>query len=124
MKIAIPASENNVLCPHFGHAPLFAIIELKPELKQVLDVKVLKPEKGGHAAIPPWLAEMGVSVLIARGLGAAAIDNLNQHQIKVHYGAPELPVEEIARKWMEGSLSLDPRPCTHNHDHDCSHRGE
>lgn len=119
MIIAIPSSEQGVLYPHFGHAPRFAIVETEGET--VVGTQHLCPEQGGHAAVPPWLKALGVSCLIAGGLGAKAIENLNLHDIDVHYGAPELPVQSIAELWLKGSLRLDPRPCDHKHDHDCAH---
>ncbi len=123
MKIAIPANEDKTLCPHFGHAPFFAVLELEGPGQGVKSLQLLQPEQGGHSAVPPWLNSLGVMALIAGGLGQLAIENLNRHGIEVHYGAPELPVEEIARLWLAGELKLNPRPCTHTHDHDCSHEG-
>jgi len=121
MKIAIPATEESILCPHFGHAPLFAILELNTENKEIISTTLLKPEMGGHAAVPPWLKSLGVTALIAGGLGALAIENLNNNGIDVFYGAQELNVNEIASLWMKDELELNPQPCNHTHDHDCEH---
>lgn len=122
MKIAIPATEQGILCPHFGHAPRFAIVETDEQTVQ--NTNLLTPDQGGHAAVPPWLQTLGVSCLIAGGLGAKAIENLNLHGIDVHYGAPELPVETIAEMWLKQTLHLDPHPCDHKPDHDCGHNHE
>lgn len=121
MKIAIPSTEESILCPHFGHAPLFAVIELDIEKKAIISTSLLKPEMGGHAAVPPWLKTLGVSSLIAGGLGQLAIENLNNHGIEVFYGAPELHVNQVAELWMNDRLELNPQPCNHTHDHDCEH---
>lgn len=121
MKIAIPATEESILCPHFGHAPCFAIVEINPLTKEIINTTLLHPEMGGHAAVPPWLKSIGVENLIAGGLGSLAIDNLNKHEINVFYGAPELHVNKIAELWMKDELELNPQPCNHTHDHDCAH---
>jgi predicted Fe-Mo cluster-binding NifX family protein len=121
VKIAIPSNEEGILYPHFGHAPAFAVLEVDESTKQIIETKLTVPEMGGHAAVPPWLNSLGVSVLIAGGLGAAAIENLNHHNIDVYYGASELPVQEVVTQWLAGNLKLDPRPCSHQHGHDCGH---
>jgi predicted Fe-Mo cluster-binding NifX family protein len=121
MKIAIPSTEESILCPHFGHAPCFAIIEIETTQKTILNVEIMQPEQGGHEGIPPWLKSMNVTALIAGGLGKMAIDNLQKHDIEVFYGAPELPVKEIAQLWMNDNLNLNPQPCNHTHDHNCEH---
>ena len=121
MKIAIPATEEQVLCPHFGHAPYFAVVEVDNATRRIGVIQLLKPEQGGHAAVPPWLRDLGVTTLIAGGLGQLAIENLHRHGIDVQYGAPELPVAQIAEHWLQGTLTLNPRPCDHKHDPDCEH---
>lgn len=121
MKIAIPSTEENILCPHFGHAPMFAIININDSTKEIVSTTLLKPEMGGHSAVPPWLKTMQVSKLIAGGLGSLAIENLNNHNIDVYYGAPELPVNEIVQLFLKDELVLNPQPCNHKHDHECEH---
>jgi predicted Fe-Mo cluster-binding NifX family protein len=121
VKIAIPSTEESVLCPHFGHAPYFAVVEISDKTKEIVSTTLLKPDMGGHAAVPPWLKSLGVSSLIAGGLGSLAIENLNTHDIDVFYGAPELPISEIVRLYLKDELVLNPQPCSHTHDHDCEH---
>lgn len=121
MKIAIPATEESILCPHFGHAPFFAVIEINESNTEILSSKLLKPEMGGHAAVPPWLKSLGVIKMIAGGLGSLAIENLNNNSIDVYYGAPELPIAEIVHQFLNNTLQLNPKPCDHKHDHDCEH---
>lgn len=121
MKIALPATEQGILCQHFGHAPRFAVVEIDDNSKTIVNTNLLQPEMGGHSAVPPWLKSLGITKLIAGGLGKPAIDNLNNHGIDVYYGAPELPVEELVRQFLTDTLVLNPQPCDHTHDHDCQH---
>lgn len=121
MKLALPATEEGILCPHFGHAPRFAVVETDDNTKTIAKTILLRPEMGGHAAVPPWLKSLSVSKLIAGGLGNLAIENLNNHGIDVYYGAPELPVEELVSRFLSDTLVLNPKPCDHTHDHDCPH---
>lgn len=120
MKIAIPSTEEKFLCPHFGHAPYFAIIDIDDLQRKIINVEIKQPEQGGHEGVPPWLQSLQVTVLVAGGLGKMAIDNLQKNMIDVYYGAPELPVAEIALLWLADELTLNPQPC--NHDHDCDHQ--
>ncbi|HNX01252.1 MAG TPA: DUF134 domain-containing protein [Candidatus Cloacimonadota bacterium] len=121
MKIAIPATEDGILCPHFGHAPMFAIVEVNSETKEIVSSTLYKPEMGGHAAVPPWLRMMGVTKLIAGGLGAMAVDNLQRNGIEVIAGAPELKVEDVTTLWLDGKLISNPKPCSHEHHEGCEH---
>ena len=126
MIIAMPATAESILCPHFGHAPMFAFLDIDenehgPIIK---NVELIAPEQGGHDAIPPWLAKRNVSILIAGGIGQAAIENCKKNMIKVVYGAPELPVATIAMQWLEKALSLSPHSCNHSCGNTCGHHHE
>jgi predicted Fe-Mo cluster-binding NifX family protein len=121
MKIAIPAFENGTLCPHFGHAPNFAVADVNTETKEINSIELLVPKMGGHEALPPWLKSLGVTVLIAGGIGARAIEFLCANQITVVAGAPELPIREVVTQWLAEQLNLNPQPCNHVHTEGCDH---
>lgn len=116
MIIAIPANEDKTLCSHFGHAPRFAIIKTDAD-KNIVSAELLEHEGGGHKALPPWLKSLGVELLIAGGLGAPAMENLNAHGIAVLAGAPPLDTEEVVRLFLSGKLENRYTPCNHHGEH-------
>lgn len=69
MRYAIPVSSGG-LSEHFGHCEHFALIDVDDEKKEILRKElVLSP---GHqpGLLPEWLAEQGVSMVIAGGMGS------------------------------------------------------
>ena len=57
---------------HFGHCEHFGLIDVDEERKEILR-KELVPSPGHQPALLlGWLAEQGVSVVIAVGMGARA----------------------------------------------------
>lgn len=124
MIIAIPATEEQILCPHFGHAPFFAIISADESTHEITSIALLKPEIGGHDALPPWLLSLGVHIVIAGGIGKPAIENLQTHQIKVVCGSYEHPVMQVVTQYLSGDLLTSPRECNHGSEHTHGHPGE
>ncbi len=120
MKIAIPANENKTLCPHFGHAPFFAIIDLYQETKEVNTIELIAPSMGGHEAVPPWLKSLGVTLMIAGGIGQKAIDFVAANGITLIAGVPELPITEVVNLWLNDKLVSQFTPCNHTHEEGCT----
>lgn len=108
--IAIPA-ENGVLSNHFGHAPEFAFVEC--EGTEVKSVKMLAPPPHEPGILPKWVAEQGGNVVIAGGMGHKAIDVFQQHGVDVVTGVNSLPVEELAKQFVEGNLTGGGNKCDH-----------
>ncbi|MGB5922065.1 MAG: NifB/NifX family molybdenum-iron cluster-binding protein, partial [Syntrophobacteria bacterium] len=92
MKFAIPLAEG-VLCAHFGHCQQFAIIETKDG--QVKDKELHTPPPHEPGVLPNWLAELGVSVVIAGGMGRRALGLFSEKGIRVTVGAPSSPPEAL-----------------------------
>ncbi len=111
MKIAIPVAENK-LTMHFGHCESFAIIEVDSSNKVVNRVDVVPPP---HApgVLPPWLAEQGVNVIIAGGMGQMAQQLFSQQGIKVVVGAPSQSPESLVDDYFAGTLKTGANACDH-----------
>lgn len=109
-KIAIPL-ENGVLCQHFGHCTKFSIIETEDN-KITGHLKVTPPphEPG---LLPSWLAKMGVTNVIAGGMGKHAIDLFGQNRIEVCTGAQPKDPEELAMELIKGELRQGSNSCDH-----------
>ena len=63
------------------------------------------PEPGG---LPEWLEELGVTHVIAAGLGEKAQKLLIQKGIEVVAGAPQGDPEELVRQYLQKTLSTGP----------------
>jgi len=112
MKIAIPVA-GNVLCPHFGHCERFAIAEVNPEQKQILNMELVDAPPHQPGLLPRWMHERGVDLVIAGGMGQKAISLFNQLGIKVLVGAmPDTP-ENIIQAYLNNTLQTGQNVCDH-----------
>jgi predicted Fe-Mo cluster-binding NifX family protein len=117
--IAIPI-ENGVLCAHFGHCEQFAIVEV--ENNAIINIRALTPPEHVPGLYPRWVAQFGVTDVIAGGMGQKAIDLFNQQNINVFAGAPVKNPSELVSDFLAGTLSLQANYCDHDsHQHQSGH---
>ena len=124
MKICIPTSEGK-LCGHFGHCDSFTFAEINPETKEILNIEEKVPEEGISCQSTAFIAEQGVSKVLAGGMGARPMMAFAQNGIEVVAGCPELPIKEVLEKYMNNSLETGENSCGgegHDHEH-CHHHG-
>jgi len=110
MKIAIP-TVNKKLTAHFGHCELFAIVYTNGndiEKTEYVDPPVHQP-----GVYPRFLAEQGVEVIIAGGMGQKAQDLFAANNIKVFMGVNEDTPENLAKQYLEQELKTGDNQCTH-----------
>lgn len=110
-RIAIPL-ENGVLCPHFGHCQKFAIVEVVDE--NIMDVKEVIPPEHVPGLYPRWIAQFGVTDVIAGGMGQQAIMLFNQQNINAFVGAPIKPAKELVSDFIANKLNLSANYCNHD----------
>lgn len=114
-KIAIPL-ENGLLCPHFGHCQQFAIVEVVDNI--ITNVKEVTPPEHVPGLYPKWIAQFGVTDVIAGGMGQQAIMLFNQQKINVFVGAPVKETKELVSDFLTGKLELSANYCNHDgHEH-------
>lgn len=119
--IAIPL-ENGVLCPHFGHCEQFAIVTVKNGI--ITDIKEMAPPEHVPGLYPKWVAQFGVTDVIAGGMGERAILLFNEQNINAFVGAPLKNPKELVEDFLANKLSLSANYCNHdeNHSHgNCKH---
>jgi len=118
--IAVPM-ENGVLCAHFGHCETFAIVEVKDN--KIIGIKEQSPPEHVPGLYPRWIAQFGVTDVIAGGMGQKAVDLFNEQKINVFAGAPEKAAKELVEDFLAGKLSLSANYCNHDEHHHggCSH---
>ena len=113
MKVAI-AMDGPAVSEHFGHCAGYAVysIENNSALRQE---DLANP---GHVPgfLPIYLAERGIGIVIAGGMGPRARDLLCENGIEVVVGVGGT-VDEVARAFAAGALMGG--ECVCNHDH-CS----
>jgi len=112
MKIAIPVTDGR-LSSHFGHCEHFAIIDADPQTQKLGDIQQLSPPAHVPGALPKWLAEFGVNLVIAGGMGTRAQRLFVQNNIDVVVGAPDNPPMELARRYLTGRLQRGQNVCDH-----------
>ena len=109
-RFAIPMAQGK-LSLHFGHCESFAIIDMD-------DGKVVGREDAaapGHVPglLPKWLAERGVNVIIAGGMGGRALALFAEQGIEVAVGAPRGEPEDLVKSYVVGTLATGENICDH-----------
>ena len=112
--IAIPM-ENGVLCAHFEHCQQFAIVDVVNGV--ITNVKELTPPEHVPGLYPRWVAQFGVTDVIAGGMGQHAIDLFNEQNINAFVGAPTKSAKELVTDFIAGNLSLSANYCNHEEGH-------
>ena len=112
MKIAIPVAEG-MLCAHFGHCQVFALLNVNDETRQIEKVEAHTPPPHEPGVLPKWLSELGADLIIAGGMGIKAQQFFNQYGIKVVVGAQPGKPEDVAQAWLDGKLTTGANMCDH-----------
>lgn len=112
MKIAV-ASDKGQVTGHFGHCETFEIFETEAG-KIVKDESLPNP---GHKPgfLPNFLNDQGVNTIISGGMGGAAVNIFNEHNIEVIIGANG-DAKEATEAYLKGDLKSTGSVC-HDHDH-------
>lgn len=112
MRYAIPVS-GGMLSPHFGHCDSFAMIDVDTQKREVIK-KELVPSPGHEPGLlPAWLADEGVSVVIAGGMGSRAQNIFQQNNITVVIGTTESDPEQAVLSHLNGTLASGDNICDH-----------
>ena len=127
-KIAIPVTENNQIEDHFGQCAFYGVYTIS-DTNEILKVQSIKSEQGCgcKSNIASVLSDNGVTFLLAGGIGAGAINVLNNSGIQVLRGCSGT-VEEILEQYINGQITDSGESCLQHehhhgdgHDHACSH---
>ncbi|MRT93624.1 NifB/NifX family molybdenum-iron cluster-binding protein [Ancylomarina sp. 16SWW S1-10-2] len=111
MKFAIPTVSGK-LCEHFGHCEKFAVLETENN-KVVSENMVAPPASHEPGVYPQFLAQLGVEVIIAGGMGQRAIDAFTDNKIKVFSGVnPDFP-EKLVVNYLNNQLDGGVNLCDH-----------
>ena len=116
MKIAVPAN-GKIIWEHFGHCESFLIYDVENG-EIVKEESVANP---GHRPgfLPNFLADMGVNVIIAGGMGGGAVAIFEERNVEIVVGASgDAKAAVIA--YLNGELKSTVSIChEHEHAHEC-----
>jgi predicted Fe-Mo cluster-binding NifX family protein len=111
-RVAIPC-DNGVVSAHFGHAPQFALFDVDLEARQVRAETISTPPPHEPGALPVWLAEQGVQVVLAGGMGGRARQLLGQAGIEVVIGIAATAPRGAIEAYLRGALKAGDNTCDH-----------
>lgn len=113
MKIAIP-EENGAVNQHFGKSTMFSIVEVEDgDIKNTETISVLVLQHQ-HLGLAQFLKSHGVDTIILGGIGAGAMQALQDMGLKVVCGASG-PVNQIVAMYLNGQLADKPVLCNCHH---------
>ena len=112
MKVAVPVSGGR-LAAHFGHCEQFALFDVDQENKRITSQGLVTAPEHQPGLLPRWLAQQGVSLVIAGGMGSRAINLFQESNISVVIGAMEEDPEKAVLDYLEGGLATGGNICDH-----------
>ena len=112
MKYAVPVS-GGVVSAHFGHCEQFALIDVDETKKQILKKELVNSPGHEPGLLPQWLAEKGVGLVIAGGMGSRAQGLFQQNKIGVITGIMETDPEKAVLSHLNGNLTTGDNICDH-----------
>jgi ATP-binding protein involved in chromosome partitioning len=112
MRYALPVS-GGVVSAHFGHCEHFALFDIDEPGKKIISKELVASPAHQPGLLPAWLAEQGVSLVIAGGMGSHAQSLFQQNRIGVVVGVSESEPEEAVLKYLEGNLDSGANICDH-----------
>jgi len=112
MRYALPVS-GGMVSPHFGHCEQFALIDVDEERRVIVRKELVSSPGHEPGLLPKWLAEEGVSVIIASGMGSRAQNLFRQNRIEVIINVLEDDPEKAVRRYLEGTLEVGDDVCNH-----------
>lgn len=111
IKIAVPSVQPGGLeaglSMHFGHCDLYTLIEADEATGKIVSSETVPScahEHGGCLAPVQYLADKGVNVLLAGGMGMRPLMGFMQQGIKVYHSGTETTVGGAAQAFLDGKL--------------------
>jgi predicted Fe-Mo cluster-binding NifX family protein len=126
MKIAVPVKTDNSIDNHFGHCAYFKVFTVGENNQLISEQIIPSPQGCGcKSNIASELAEMGVTTMLAGGIGEGAINKLALNGISVVRNCSgdsnQLLADFLAGKIKEGGESCAAHHHHHEEGHVCNH---
>lgn len=110
IKFAIPCL-NGELTEHFGHCEKFSIIDV--ENNSIVNEVFINPPVHQPGVYPKFLAEQGVKIIIAGGIGQKAKDLFAENNIQVHNGVQKGDPKTLVENYLSNELKTGDNLCNH-----------
>jgi len=126
MKIAVPVTSDNLIDNHFGHCESYNVFTISDKKEITETRKVASPQGCGcKSDIAGILAADGVTIMLAGGIGAGAINILNSHGIEVIRGCSG-NAADVVKLYLSGAVEDSGSSCHqheahHQNGHQCNH---
>ncbi len=110
VRIAV-STEGSQVSSHFGRCSEYTIVDAE-------DGKVVKKETIGNPShepgfLPKYLLDMGVTHIIAGGMGPRAQDLFSQYNIKTIIGVSG-QVDRVIEDFLNGTITIGESQCDHD----------
>ncbi len=116
MIVAI-AAENKLVAQHFGRCPEYALFKL--DKQSVVEEKVIPNPGHEPGFLPGYLSGLGVSCIVAGGMGQRAQSLFAAEGIETYVGVTG-PVSDVIEAYLSGELRSGVSSCEHPHgEHSC-----
>ncbi len=112
MRYAVPV-RGGLLSAHFGHCEAFAIFDVNDATGTIVGSEIVPSPGHQPGFLPGWLAEQGVSAIIAGGMGPRAVGLFEENRVHVVLGAPQDHPESIVQAYLAGELATGDNVCDH-----------
>ena len=119
-----PGGNAAMISDHFGHADTFTIAALEGGEAAVEVMGNTGHANGGCGAVVKVLADRGVRIVVARGMGPGPLRLFAQAGIMVLHAGTTGTVDDALSALKTGQLARfgDEHSCNHHdHDHDHDH---
>lgn len=117
MRIAI-ATDNGLVSAHFGRCQSYTIADI--EEGTVVNVENISNPGHRPGFLPQYLAERGVKIMIAGGMGQRARTIFEEYGIEVITGI-QGSVDETIRSFAKGQIQPGEDLCQHDSEHHHHH---
>ena len=112
MRYAVPLTDGKV-ATHFGHCQEFALFDTDEVEKIILSEEIVASPGHEPGLLPIWLAEQGVSAIIASGMGSRAQALFQQNRIQVIIGVLESDSGKAVLSHLNSALATGNNVCDH-----------
>ena len=112
MKIVVPVADGK-LTQHFGHCGGFDSFDIADDGKTVTKKGYIEAPPHEPGLLPKFLGELGVTHIVAGGMGSRARELFAERGIAVCVGAPAEASEKIVESYLAGTLITGANGCDH-----------
>lgn len=114
MKVVAIAVKDNLIAQHFGHCDYFDLYEI--EDNKILNVSQLKNPPHQKGALPNFLYQNNINVIITGNLGELAVNNIESLGMEAIRGVAGNP-KEIIEKYLNNDLDSSDVICEEHQHH-------